>query len=89
MRAPVELGFPELGDHEVEHPSHRLAIRQPRGISFAEMKIDLVGLGQTELRAVLPPVTMALLKSHCAAPGEVNHQEVVRRDAPAADMVAG
>lgn len=38
-----------LGNHEVEHPSHRFAIRHLRGVSFAEMQIDLVGLGQTEL----------------------------------------
>ncbi len=49
MGAPVELRFLELGDDDVDHLGHGLGKRQPRAVSFAEMKIDLVELGQTEL----------------------------------------
>ena len=49
VRAPVEPRFLELGLYDVDHLSQDLCIREPRAVSFAEMKINLVELGQTEL----------------------------------------
>jgi hypothetical protein len=38
----------ELGDYDGDHLGHGLGKRQPRAVSFTEMKIDFVALGQTE-----------------------------------------